>query len=264
MTVVGEHRAFLPAESEMAAGIPGLQLSVRAVRGRHAGRPFRGFHDQVELSGGRWGLAVGDALPLQPAAGGTGLADGVSVARAVLRAMALTDVAPSVVLAGMNRALLAWSRSERGCMAVAYAEVGPAWRGVRVRVCVAGAPTAFVRRARGSVRPVGEAGHFLGARADAGLTDAQVTLRAGDSLLLVAAGVADAVGGAEQIPLILARSGGGSAARSTDAVVAAVRAAGGGRVEHEAVVLALKVPLRKRNAGTHSAGWPGRSKYAGG
>ena len=264
MTVISERREFLAAESEMAAGIPGLQLSVRAVRGRRAGRPFRGFHDQVGLSGGRWGLAVGDAVALQPAASSAGLAGGVGVARAVLRAMAMTDMAPSAVLAGMNRALLAWSRTERGCLAVAYAEVGPAWRGVRVRVCVAGTPAAFVRRARGTVRAVGEPGHCLGAQADAGLTDAQVTLHPGDSLLLVAAGVADAVGGAGQIPEILARSGAGSAARSTDAVLSAVRAAGGGQVEHEAVVLALKVPLRKRNAGTHSAGWPGRSRYDAG
>ncbi len=254
MAVVSEQREFMAAESEMAAGIPGLQLSVRAVRGRRAGRPFRGFHDQVELSGGRRGLAVGDALALPPAASGGGLAGGVGVARAVLRAMAMTDVAPSVVLAGMNRALLTWSRTERGCLAVAYADVGPAWRGVRVRVCVAGTPTAFVRRARGAVRAVGESGSCLGAQDDVKLTDAEVTLHSGDSLLLAAAGVADAVGGSEQIPGILARSAGGSAARTTDAVLAAVRAAGGGQVEHEAVVLVLKVPLRKRNAGTDSAG----------
>ncbi|MGI9006973.1 MAG: PP2C family protein-serine/threonine phosphatase [Streptosporangiaceae bacterium] len=264
MTTVSETHQFLAAESEMAAGIPGLQLSVRLVRGRNPGRPFGGFHDQVELSGGRWGLAVGGAIGVQPAAGGAGLARGAGVARAVLRAMAMTDVAPSVVLAGMNRALLAGSRSERSCLAVAYADVEPAWRGVRVRVCVAGGPAAIVRRGRGRVSAVGQPGYCLGARADAGLTDTQLTLHAGDCLMLVAAGVAEAVGGVDQIPGILARSGGGSAARSTDAVLAAVRAAGGGQVEHEAVVLALKVPLRKRNVGTHAAGWPGRSRYSGG
>ncbi|HEX9063618.1 MAG TPA: PP2C family protein-serine/threonine phosphatase [Streptosporangiaceae bacterium] len=234
------------------------------MRGRPAGRPFGGFHDQVELSGGRWGLAVGDVLSLGPPASGGSLARGVGVARAVLRAMAMTDMPPSMVLAGMNRALLAWSRTERSCLAMAYADVEPAWRGVRVRVSVAGPPTAFARRARGVVRAVGAAGLCLGSRADAGLGDARLTLRAGDSLLLVTAGVSDAVGGPEQVQEILAHSGGGSAARSTEAVLAAVRAAGGGRVAHEAVVLALKVPLRKRNAGTHAAGWPGRARYSGG
>jgi Stage II sporulation protein E (SpoIIE) len=253
---------FLAAETEMAAGIPGLQLSVRAVRGRAASPPFGGFHDQVELVGGRWGLAVGDARLLEPWANGVCLADGVGVARAVLRAMAMTDMTPSVVLAGMNRALLGWSRSERCCLAVAYADVEPAWHGVRVRVCVSGAPTAFVRRARGRARAVGTTAYCLGARVDARFTETKLTLRAGDSLLLVAAGVADAVGGADRIPEILSRWGGGSAARSTDAVLAAVREAGGGQVAHEAVVLALKVPRRKRNAGTHSAGWPGRARYS--
>lgn len=262
MTLVSEAQDFLGAQAEMAAGIPGLQLSVRAVRGGAVGRPFGGFYDQVELMGGRWGLAVGDARLLQPRAHGVSLAGGVGVAKAVLRAMAMTDVAPSVVVAGMNRALQAWSRNERCCLAVAYAQIGPAWRGVRVRICVAGAPTAFVRRARGRARAVGTTGYCLGARVDARFTEAQLTLHAGDCLLLVAAGVADAVGGPDRIPGILSRWGGGSAARSTEAVLAAVREAGGGHVAHEAVVLALKVPRRKRNAGAHAAGWPGRARYS--
>lgn len=247
----------------MAAGIPGLQLSVRAVRGHGTGRPFGAFHDQVALIGGRWGLAVGDALPLRSAASGAGLAGGVAIAMAVLRAMAMTDMAPSLVLTGMNRALLSWSRSEQSCVAVAYADIEQTWRGVQVRVCVAGAPTAFVLRERGRARPVGDAGHSLGVRADTRLQDARLTLRPGDSLVLVGAGAAHALGGPDPICEILARSAGGSAARTTETVLAAVRAAGGGQVQHEAVVLALKVPLRKRNVGTHSAGWPGRPRYSG-
>lgn len=261
MTLVSEAHDFLAAETEMAAGIPGIQLSVRAVRGRFASGPFCGFHDQVQLPGGRWGLAVGEALALRPGANGVSPAGGVGTAKAVLRAMAMTDLAPSAVLTGMNRALLAWSRDEGGCVAVAYADVEPAWRGVRVRVCVAGAPTAFVRRARGPVCSVGAPGYCLGARADARLADAQVSLHAGDALVLVAATVTAAVG-ADRISEVLATSGEGSAARTTDAVLAAVRTAGGGQVRHEAVVLALKVPLRKRNAGTHAAGWPGRARYS--
>jgi serine phosphatase RsbU (regulator of sigma subunit) len=238
-----------------------LQLSVRAVRGRWACGPFGGFHDQVRLFGGRWGLAVGDALALRQPCGEGSFAVGQQMAGAVLRAMAMTDLGPSVVLAGMNRALLGWSRNERTCLTIAYADVEPAWRGVRVRVCVAGGPTAFVHEARGQSHVVGQPGQCLGVRADAGLSTAHFNLHPGDCLVLVAAGVLEAVGGAERICEILDRSDGSSAARNTDAVLAAVREAGGGQVAHEAVVLALKLPLRKRNSGTRSAGWPGRSRY---
>lgn len=245
----------------MPAGIPGVQLSVRAVRGRVASGPFGGFHDQVRLIGTRWGLAVGDALALRQPFSEASLAAGQQMAGAVLRAMALTDLAPSMVLAGMNRALLAWSRTERTCLTIAYADVEPTWRGVRARLCLAGGPTAFVREARGRAHAVGQPGDSLGVRADARLRNAQFLLHAGDSLVLVAEGVLEAVGGPDRICEILARADGSSAARNTDAVVAATREAGGGQVAHEAVVLALKVPLRRRNAGTRSAGWPGGTRY---
>ena len=262
MTIVREVHDYLAAESEMTGGIPGIQLSVRAVRGRSASRPYGGFHDQLRLLDGRWGIAVGDVQAQSPASDEP-VAAGKKMARAVLRAMAMTGLPPGAVLAGMNRALLAWSRDEQCCLAVAYADIELAWRGVRVRLCVAGGPTAFVRRTRGRVRAAGQPGHYLGLGPDAQLADAQITLRPGDSMLLVAPEVLKAVGGADQICEILACSGGGSAARSTDAVLAAVRESGGGQVAQEAVVLALKVPLRKRNAGTHSAGWPGRPRYSG-
>ena len=61
---------------------------------------------------------------------------------------------------------------------------------------------------------------------------------------------------------LLADAGRASAARSTDNILRAVRDAGGGLIQHEAVVLALKSPGSKRDPGQHSAGWPGRGRYA--
>ena len=262
MTLVSGVHDYLAAESEMVGGIPGLQLSVRDVRGRSHGGPYGGFHDQLRLLDDRWGLAVGDVQAAQPPVSAASLAAGKETARAVLRAMAMTGLPPAAVLAGMNQALLARSRDEQRWLAVAYADIEPVWRGVRVRLCVAGGPTAYVRRARGKVRAAGKPGDGLGLWPHARLADTNFTLHAGDSLLLVAAGVLEAVGGADRLCEILVESDGASAARSTDAVLAAVRQAGGGQVAREAVVLALKVPLHKRNAGTHSAGWPGSSKYS--
>ena len=251
---------FVVAGTEVSAGIPGLQFSARGVRGQSVAGGFGGFHDLVPLDGGRWGLAVGD-VSARPQGSGVPAAGSISVARAVMRAMAQIDGNPSAVLAGMNRALLALSPSEQCSLAVTYTTVRLSAVGVRVRICAAGPQTAFVRRADASVLAITWPGSPLGLRPDPELSSSRVLLRTGDTMILVSASVAQALGGPDRVCRILAGAGRASAARSTETLARAVREAGSGQMQHEAVVLALKVPGNKREPGLHSAGWPGDRPY---
>jgi len=251
---------FVVAGTEVAGGIPGLQFSARGVRGQSVAGGFGGYHDLVPLDGGRWGLAVGDVSAL-PGSSGVPAAGSIGVARAVMRAMAQIDGTPSAVLAGMNRALLALASSEQCSLAVTYTTVRLSAVGARIRICAAGPQTAFVRRSDGSVLASAWPGSPLGLRPDPELADSRVLLRTGDTMILVSASVTQTLGGPDGVCHILAGAGRASAARSTDTLVRAVKDAAGGRIEHEAVVLALKVPGNKREAGLHSAGWPGDRPY---
>jgi hypothetical protein len=225
-----------------------------------------GFHDVVPLRGGRWGVAVGD-VTAQAQGTDVPVAAHVDVARAVIRTMAQAGFRPSMVLAGTNRALLA-ARDQSGAprpacsLAAAYATVRPSPVGTWARICVAGPRTAFLRRNGGRLLAVGGPGAPLGVRPDPELPDCRVLLRTGDILILVTAGVTEGLGGPERICQLLADAGRASAARSTDNILRAVRDAGGGLIKHEAVAVALKSPGSKRDPGQHSAGWPGRGRYA--
>ena len=260
LKVLNKGAQFVAAGTEASDGIPGLQFSARGVRGQSVAGGFGGFHDLVPLDGGRWGLSVGDVSAL-PQGSGVPAAGSIGVARAVMRAMAQIDGAPGAVLAGMNRALLALSPSEQCSLAVTYATVRLSPVGARVRICAAGPQTAFVRRSDGSAVAIAWPGSPLGLRPDPELSESRLLLRAGDTMLLVSASVTQVLGGPDGICHILADAGRGSAARSTGTLVRAMKDASSGRIRHEAVVLALKVPGNKREPGLHSAGWPGDRPY---
>ena len=242
--------------------IPGLQLSARRLLA--AAEPaahllgFAGFHDIVALGGGRWGLAVGDVCgqtrgPRDPAAAQ------VDIARVVTRAVAQVDLTPSMVLAGMNRALLAGgSPQERWALAAAYVTVRPSLAGTWARICVAGPQTAFLRRSSGRTIAIGRPGSALGLRPDPELRDSRLLLRAGDILTLVTARMTDGLGGPNRVCEILAGAGRASAARSTAAIARAVRDIGAGDVGRDGVVVAVKVPGGRPDHGTLSAPWPAR------
>ena len=253
MKVLNKGTQFVVAGTEAACGIPGLQFSARGVHGQSVAGGCGGFHDLVSLDSGRWGLAVGDVTALAQGSG-VPAAGRISVARAVMRAMAQTDGTPSTVLAGLNRALLALSPSEQCCLAVTYLTVRLSPVGARVRICAAGPQATFVRRSDGSVVAGPCPGSPLGLRPDPVLADSRLLLRSGDTMILVSANVTRVLGGPDGICHLVAGAGRASAARSTDNLVRAVQDASGGRIEHEAVVLALKVPGNRRERGMHSAG----------
>jgi len=261
LRAVNNDREPISASQEVPARIPGLQLSSRRVRGHRQSWGFAGFHDVVPLSGRRWALAVGGVYgqaigDCDPAAAQ------IDIARVVTRAIAQVDFTPSVVLAGMNRALLAGgSAQEQRALAAAYVTVRPSLVGTWARICVAGPQTAFLRRSSGRMVVIGRPGTALGLRADPELSDARLLLRAGDILTLVTASVTESLGGPDRICEILADAGRASAARSTGDIARAIMDIADGPNTRDGVVLAVKVPGTGRDHGLHSAGWLGRGRY---
>jgi len=222
-----------------------------------------GFQDVAPLGRGRWGLAVGD---MYPSAGGDGriAAAQIDIARVVTRAVAKVDFTPSVVLAGINRALLAGESAQAQCaLAAAYVTIWPSLVGAWARICVAGPQTAFLRRSSGRTAAIGRPGTALGVRSDPWLSDSRLLLRAGDILTLVTATVSEGLGGPDNVCEILADAGRASAERATGEIARAFHDAHGRQIGRDGMVLAVRVPGNRRDHGLHSAGWPGRAPYVG-
>lgn len=253
---------------DFPTAIDRLQFSARCALGRSAGNGSGDFYDVLQLSAGRWGIAVAD-VAADPVDDPQRTAGGITVARAVLRATAQIQRRPSLVLAALNRALLAWPAPERRTMTAVFAIVRPTRAGAWVRICVAGPQTAFLRRADGAVSVLAKPGTPLGQRTDPCLHDARLLMRPGDCLVLVTDSLTSALAaggqtlsGAIPLPLLLAGLDCTSAARCADVIIRAAVHAHGRRPDTEIVVLVLKVPTRRRGAGTHAAGWPGTQRSA--
>jgi len=246
----------LDGTDQIPVTIAGLQVSARRLRGRTGSGRFGDFCDVITLPAGRIGVLVGQVLS-QQASGG------MALARSVLRATANIESRPSQVLASLNRALLSWSPQEQPWLSGIYATVRPTRLGIRVKASLAGDQAALVRRSDGGVISLGLPGSRLGARADPDLADERCMLRSGDCLVLVTESVPAALGpsGAERLRDLVARLGSGSAARSVAAVLGAVGEQCRGRVEHDVVALAVKVPGNRRGTGLHASDWPGTRPY---
>lgn len=240
-----------------------LQVSVRSISPRTRGDSAGDFSDVLPLADGQLGLAVGNVRCTEPS-----MARQVALARFALSAAAQTLSRPSMVLAGLNEALLAGQASEGILLTAAFATVRPTVAGVLLRISSAGNSLALVRRADGDVQMLGQPGAPLGLRPALGLRDDRAMLRAGDSVILVTGNVVEARGrvdgqpfGTERLGQVVAGLDHASATRIVGAVLGAVREFTGGVIGDPAVALALKVPGGKWRPGTHSGGWPGSHAY---
>ncbi len=226
--------------------IPGLQIAARYVAGGTGAEVLGDFYDVFPSVRGSWGLVVGDVCGK-----GVPAAKSTALARYTLRAEAHRKIRPSVILAGLNQALLDWPTADRRFLTAIYAAVRPTLAGAIVQISSGGHPLALVRRADGSVQPFGRPGTLLGLLADPELHDSRRLLRVGDSLILFTDGVTEArshvdreLFGEERLGDLVAGLGNVSAARMADAILRAVRTFSHGEVSDDTVVLVLKVPWR--------------------
>jgi GAF domain-containing protein len=164
--------------------IPGVDL---AARYRACSDGIGGdFYDVFPLPGG-WGIVIGDVCGK-----GAEAATVTALARHTVRTAAMLHARPAEVLRVLNDALL--EREEHGgirfCTAI-FGILEPRDDGtVRFTTARGGHPHALVADAQG-VRAVRGQGRLLGAFADPELSDEEVVLRPGDTLLLHTDGLTD-------------------------------------------------------------------------
>lgn len=177
------------------------------------------FYDVIATDQG-WLMVLGDVCGK-----GVEAAALSSLARHTVHAAALHHADPAGVLGVLNDALTHHECAESFCTAVCAhlrLDTDPA----RVTIASGGHPPALVRRRDGDVEPVNGDGTLLGVFDDPQLTATDVTLRAGDLVLLYTDGLSEArrrgqLFGVEGLAAAL----GAAAKLDADALVAHVHAA---------------------------------------
>ena len=245
--------------------IPGLQLSVWHSAGAEGVDVLGDFYDAFPSVPGSWGVVVGDVCGK-----GVSAAKSTALARYTLRADAQRRTRPSLILAGLNRALLDWLTADPRFLTAIYATVWTIATGVSVQISSAGHPLALLRRADGRVREFGRPGTLLGLLPVPELADSRGLLRPGDSLVLFTDGITEARDpaghdffGEDRLRDVVAGLGDLPAAKMAEAIRQATLAFTRGPTTDDAVVLVLKVPQDSPSAG---AGWmlnPGRPASGG-
>jgi sigma-B regulation protein RsbU (phosphoserine phosphatase) len=175
-------RDLLPSK---APEIPGHRI---AHSYRTANEIGGDYYDFLPMPDGRFGLVIGDAS-------GHGMAAGLlmAIANAALKLAIEVDPAPERVTALLNR-VLCKTGDRRAFMSLFYGLLTPS-SGHLEYVC-AGHPFPLLRRASGEVEELGRGGLPLGIRETVELSRAEVTLGAGDLLLLYSDGLPESVNGA--------------------------------------------------------------------
>src|SRR5258708_22361178 len=167
--------------------IPGVQVAARYRAGGTGAEVLGDFYDVFPSVRGSWGLVVGDVC-----GSGIAAAKSTALARYTLRGEALRQARPSLILAGLNQAMLDWPADDPRFLTAIYATVRPRLAVTSVRVSSAGHPLALIRRADGRVRAAGQPGTLLGLFPDLDLHDTRLMLRAGDSMILFTDAVTEA------------------------------------------------------------------------
>jgi PAS domain S-box-containing protein len=166
---------------------PGLELAARYRAAGQYNEVGGDFYDAFERAPDEWVVVIGDVSGKGPEAAAM-----TALARYTIRSAALSGAAPCDVLRRLNDSLLYEEELQFITVAVAYLAPGLAGGSTAVRLALGGHPPPFILRADGIVEQVGEPGMLLGVHADPRLTEVQVALGPGDSLLLYTDGVTEA------------------------------------------------------------------------
>ena len=209
------------------------------------------FYDLFHVVGDWWCAVIGDVC-----GHGVEAAKVTALARYTLRADANLHEQPSIVLADLHRALVAQNGIGGRYLTAAYATFRVTGAGIDGRLCLAGHPKPVIRRADGSVTPIGVSGSLLGALVDVKLTDVDFHLDAGDLLLLFTDGLterrhpdqtrfADTQFGDIEFHRSVAATGSLNAYDTITHIVAAADTYSRGRTNDDTALLAIQVnPLR--------------------
>jgi PAS domain S-box-containing protein len=229
-------QSLLPPEPP---AIPGVDL---AARYRPAGEGIEvggDFYDAFDIGDGEWTVALGDVVGKGPDAAAL-----MGMVRHTIRAAAIRERAPARVLATVNSAVARQTAEEQFCTAVA-ARLRPQGDQVIAWISVAGHPSPVILRADGSLQWIRGAGALLGVFDDAELTEDELRLSAGDTLILYTDGVTEERGdgrafGEEGLAAVLRETAGASATEILDHIERAVLAHGSGEPKDDIAILAVR------------------------
>ncbi|MDQ3285909.1 MAG: SpoIIE family protein phosphatase, partial [Actinomycetota bacterium] len=140
-----------------------------------------------------WGVVIGDVCGK-----GAEAAAILALARHSIRAVAMRESRPSAILAALNEAMLRQrrERNDYKFCTIAYTRLetsqGGAERAAKITVSCGGHSAPLLLTSDGSIRKIGCSGRALGVFDDAGLTEQEVRLAPGDTLVLYTDGVIEA------------------------------------------------------------------------
>ena len=176
-------QSLLPPE------LPELPRLEAAARFRAAGEGIEvggDFYDLFDTGRGTFAAVMGDVCGK-----GADAAALTALARYTIRTAAMADRSPSDILRLLNDAILRQRSDKRFCT-VTYAQMEEHHGSILMRVASGGHPLPYVLRADGTVETVGRWGTLLGVVPDPELTDTEVELRPGDTVVLYTDGVIEA------------------------------------------------------------------------
>ena len=176
-------QSLLPPE------LPDLPSFEAAARFRAAGEGIEvggDFYDLFDTGRGVSAAVMGDVCGK-----GADAAALTALARYTIRTAAMADRSPSEILALLNDAILRQRSDKRFCT-VTYAQMEQRRGSILMSVASGGHPLPYVMRADGSVEQVGRWGTLLGVVPDPELTDVEVELLPGDTVVLYTDGVIEA------------------------------------------------------------------------
>ncbi len=202
------------------------------------------FYDVFRTGRDRWGIVVGDVCGK-----GAEAARSTALARYTVRAASVQTVAPSRVLSVLNEAMLRQNATEdtqddERFATVVYATLRRARGRVSLSLSSGGHPPALIVRADATVEQVSAPGMALGLFAYAELSETQLTLRPGDSLVLYTDGVTEARGaesffGEERLIKVVAGCAGASAKSLAETLETAVLDHQGGTAADDIAILVV-------------------------
>jgi PAS domain S-box-containing protein len=242
--------------------VPGLTI---AARFRAAGETTEVGGDFYDLfpARGAWVVVMGDVTGKGPAAAAI-----TALARYTMRTAAAYEDSPARILDRLNRALADDPDRRQICTAVCVRLV-PAGGRVELTVCCGGHPPPFVVDPGGGAEPAGPLGPLLGAFPDARWTERELTLEAGQSLVLYTDGVTDTRGHGERFGQErLARTLAEVATRDADEVAAhvdeALRAFEVGPQRDDVALLVLRAaePAAEPEPAADTADAPAAARHA--
>jgi PAS domain S-box-containing protein len=220
--------------------VPGLELAARFRPAGGGGEVGGDFYDVFYTGEPGWAIVMGDV-----SGRGVDAAQITVLARHTIRAAAVQEAKPARMLSIVNEALRAQLEGLRYCSAV-LALLRTDRSGAVLTLSSAGHPLPLLLRGGGDVDPIGRAGTVLGVITDPRLSDEEVRLTRGDTVIFYTDGVTDARPdgrdfGPERMPELVARCAEMDAGTTAEFIDRAVVEAGGDGPRDDAAILVAKV-----------------------